>query len=172
MAKDLLQVIDEEHATIKQMFRDLENDPNDMNELISFLVTHEVAEEAVPFPKARKLPGGEQVVDDRIDEQAKAEEELDRIEEIKDKNERLAALKQLEDDVLEHAAEEEQTVYKLLGEQCSKEELEEMGEKFLKIKSMAPTHPHPSAPDKPPGNKILGPAAGLADRLRDAVKRM
>jgi hypothetical protein len=34
---------------------------------------------------------------------------------------------------------------------------------------MAPTRPHPFAPDKPPMNKILTAGAGLVDRMRDAL---
>ncbi|HUR08087.1 MAG TPA: hypothetical protein VM347_36465 [Nonomuraea sp.] len=41
--------------------------------------------------------------------------------------------------------------------------------KVQAIKKIAPTRPHPSAPDTPPGNKLLGPATGLIDRLRDAL---
>lgn len=36
-------------------------------------------------------------------------------------------------------------------------------------KKMAPTRPHPSAPDTPPGNKLLGPGVGLVDRARDLL---
>jgi hypothetical protein len=36
-------------------------------------------------------------------------------------------------------------------------------------KKMAPTRPHPAAPDTPPANKLLAPGAGLVDRLRDAL---
>jgi hypothetical protein len=36
---------------------------------------------------------------------------------------------------------------------------------------MAPTHPHPNAPDTPPGNMVLGPVAALADRFRDAMRK-
>lgn len=39
------------------------------------------------------------------------------------------------------------------------------------VKQMAPTRPHPSAPDGPPGNKIVGSVTGLLDRMRDAVSR-
>jgi hypothetical protein len=45
----------------------------------------------------------------------------------------------------------------------------ELGEKFEKSKKLAPTRPHPSAPDRPPANKILGPGVGLIDRMRDAL---
>jgi hypothetical protein len=32
-----------------------------------------------------------------------------------------------------------------------------------------PTHPHPSAPDHPPLNKVLGLGAAVIDKARDAV---
>jgi hypothetical protein len=48
-------------------------------------------------------------------------------------------------------------------------ELRTRGEKFERSKRMAPTRPHPSAPDKPPANKILGPGVGLIDRMLDAL---
>jgi hypothetical protein len=38
-----------------------------------------------------------------------------------------------------------------------------------RAKKMAPTRPHPSAPDTPPANKLLAPGTGLVDRLRDAL---
>jgi hypothetical protein len=52
---------------------------------------------------------------------------------------------------------------------CSEQDLVELGEKFEKAKKMAPTRPHPMAPDHPPANKILGPGAGLIDRMRDVL---
>lgn len=36
-------------------------------------------------------------------------------------------------------------------------------------KKLAPTRPHPSAPDHAPLNKLLGPGAGLVDRMREAM---
>jgi len=52
---------------------------------------------------------------------------------------------------------------------CDGAELTELGKKFERAKKMAPTRPHPSAPDKPPANKILGPGVGLIDRMRAAL---
>jgi hypothetical protein len=46
-----------------------------------------------------------------------------------------------------------------------------MGAKVESVKKMAPTRPHPTAPDEPPGDKILGPVTGLLDRMRDAVTK-
>lgn len=52
---------------------------------------------------------------------------------------------------------------------CSPEALDELGEKTRRAKKTAPTRPHPSAPDTPPGNKLLGPGVGLVDRARDLI---
>ena len=45
-----------------------------------------------------------------------------------------------------------------------------MGERYERAKASAPTHPHPHAPNTPPGNVVLGPIAALADRIRDAAR--
>jgi hypothetical protein len=37
-------------------------------------------------------------------------------------------------------------------------------------KATAPTHPHPKAPNQPPGNILLGPIAAIIDRARDAAR--
>jgi hypothetical protein len=36
---------------------------------------------------------------------------------------------------------------------------------------MAPTHPHPRAPDTPPGNLVAGAAAGAIDKAEDTGKK-
>ena len=51
----------------------------------------------------------------------------------------------------------------------SQDELLDTGKKVEAVKKMAPTRPHPSAPDEPPSNKMLRPVAGPFDRTRDAV---
>jgi predicted ArsR family transcriptional regulator len=38
-----------------------------------------------------------------------------------------------------------------------------------RVKKMAPTRPHPSAPDEPPGDKLLRPVSGFFYRMRDVV---
>jgi hypothetical protein len=37
-------------------------------------------------------------------------------------------------------------------------------------KKVAPTHPHPHAPNSPPGNLAVGPVLALVDRVRDAAQ--
>ena len=72
-------------------------------------------------------------------------------------------------EVREQVAEEEGQLFPQLRSVFTVEELLELGAKVERVKSMAPTRPYPSAPDRPPGDKLLGPIAGLFDRMRDAL---
>jgi hypothetical protein len=45
--------------------------------------------------------------------------------------------------------------------------LAELGDKVQAAKDRAPTRPHPSAPTRPPLNKLIAPGVGLVDRVRD-----
>jgi len=47
----------------------------------------------------------------------------------------------------------------------------ELGEKMAEAKAMAPTHPHPNAPNTPPGNIVAGPLAAIADKVRDFLRQ-
>ena len=49
-------------------------------------------------------------------------------------------------------------------------ELEALGKAIRSAKKVAPTRPHPRAPDQPPGNIIAGGVAAVMDKGRDAMK--
>lgn len=76
---------------------------------------------------------------------------------------------QLKLEVSEHVRDEKAGCSPLLVAACTTEALDELGDKVRTAKKTAPTRPHPSAPDTPPGNKLLGPGAGLVDRARDLL---
>lgn len=142
-------------------------------DLVHTLVRHEVAEEEIVFPEARKvLPNGDSIVDQRISEQSEAEELLSKMEKGGDNDPDFAAnLTKLREAVLAHAESEEKTVFGPMAHAVDRERLDKLGDRFAKAKQMAPTHPHPHAPDTPPGNMALGPVAALADRVRDAMRK-
>jgi hypothetical protein len=72
--------------------------------------------------------------------------------------------------VLAHASAEEASTFPLLEEMEDDESRRALGGRYELAKAKAPTHPHPHAPDSPPGNVILGPVAAFFDRARDAVR--
>jgi hypothetical protein len=48
--------------------------------------------------------------------------------------------------------------------------LDELGKRMEKAKKLAPTRPHPRAPDQPPGILAAGMVAAVMDRARDMVR--
>ncbi|MEV1145811.1 hemerythrin domain-containing protein [Micromonospora sp. NPDC049799] len=56
-----------------------------------------------------------------------------------------------------------------LREVASTEELIRLGNRLEIAEEAAPTRPHPGTPATPPWNRIVEPAVGVVDKLRDAV---
>lgn len=175
---DLISVIVSDHRAVEQVFAELESGQGGTDHrrdladhVIAELVQHSVAEEQHMYPAAREvLPDGDSVADHELEEHAEAErvmKDLDGVEATDPKFDEL--LGKLMSDIRHHIEDEEQNLLPRLQEACSREQLEDLGEKVLRAKKMAPTRPHPSSPDKPPANKLLAPGAGLVDRLRDAL---
>ena len=65
----------------------------------------------------------------------------------------VTAFHRLRDEVLAHASAEEASAFPILETATTEAERLELGTKYEKAKDKAPTHPHPHAPDTPPGNK-------------------
>jgi hemerythrin superfamily protein len=140
-------------------------------QVITELVKHSVAEEEYLYPAARKhLPNGDEIADMEISEHALAEETMKELDGMSPSNlDYLTKVRKLAGQIREHAGKEEADLFPALASMMSPEERLELGQKIEKAKSMAPTHPHPSAPDRPPMNKLLGPGVALVDRVRDAI---
>jgi hemerythrin superfamily protein len=133
------------------------------------LVRHSVAEEAEVYPRIRERIDSAEA-DKLIHDQSEAELTMKRLEKLDaDQPEFEAELQKLISEIKAHVAEEERVAFPRLREVFSADELAEMGRKVEAVKKTAPTRPHPSAPDQPPGNKALGPMAGLVDRIRDSL---
>ncbi|MER6349880.1 hemerythrin domain-containing protein [Streptomyces sp. NPDC001595] len=135
------------------------------------LVRHSVAEEAHLYPAVRAhLPNGDAMADQEIDDHSKAErimKDLEGCDADDPEFDRLVGM--LMSEIRSHVADEEQNLFPLLRQACPAETLDELGDKVRQAKKMAPTRPHPSAPDRPPANKLLAPGMGLVDRMRDAL---
>jgi hemerythrin superfamily protein len=132
-------------------------------------VRHSVAEEAEVYPRVKEKVS-EAEAERAKQEHAEAEITMKRLESLQPEDpafdEQLATLMR---EIREHVAEEEGQMFPHMRTIFSAEELMEMGARVERVKKMAPTRPHPSAPDQPPGDKALGPVAGLFDRMRDAL---
>ncbi|MFF7236738.1 hemerythrin domain-containing protein [Streptomyces collinus] len=135
------------------------------------LVRHSVAEEAYLYPAVREhVKGGDALADKELEDHAGAEKIMKDIEGLDADDPQFDTLMtRLMSEIRSHVEDEEQNLFPMLQAACSPEALDELGDKVRRAKKTAPTRPHPTAPDKPPANKMLAPGAGLVDRLRDAM---
>jgi hypothetical protein len=69
-------------------------------------------------------------------------------------------LRRLMELIRHHVSEAESDLLPRLAEVLSPAELDDLGQRVLRAKAVAPTRPHPTAPDAPPEDRILGPARG------------
>ncbi|WP_340373879.1 hemerythrin domain-containing protein [Streptomyces sp. SS7] len=167
-----------DHREVEELFGRIEAMPGAGQELRDLvdevtieLVRHSVAEEQYLYPAVRKyVEGGDRLADKEIADHAEVEKLLKELEKTETDAPRMRPLlRQLVDDVSAHIRDEEDNLFPMLTRSCSPEALDELGDQVRRAKSMAPTRPHPSAPDTPPANKLLAPGAGLVDRARDFV---
>ncbi|MGW1952888.1 hemerythrin domain-containing protein [Streptomyces sp. NPDC001920] len=174
-------VIDElvtDHREVEELFGRIEALPSGdkdrkvyAEQVTMELVRHSVAEEEYLYPAVREhVAGGDTLADRETEDHSKAEQIMKDLEgcEAGDPDfDRLVGM--LMTEVRSHIADEEQNLFPRLRAACPPEALDQLGDKVRTAKKMAPTRPHPAAPDKPPANKLLAPGAGLVDRMRDAL---
>ena len=175
---DMVSVLTRDHAEIKDYFRqieaasDAETRRTVADKLTAEVARHSVAEEMYVYPAARDaLPNGDQLIDEEIKEHAEAEELLKRWEGMDaDDPEFMTVFGQIKQGLLHHIDEEEEPkLFPQMQAALSAEQLADLGEKITKAKKLAPTRPHPSAPDQPPMDKVLGAPMGIIDRIRDKM---
>ncbi|MDQ1730555.1 MAG: hypothetical protein QOK10_714 [Pseudonocardiales bacterium] len=179
--QDVIDILIKDHREVERMFLELETlrglsddatrarRKDLVDQATIELVRHSVAEEAEVYPRVKERVS-EQEAEHAKQEHAEAEQTMKRLESLQPDDpgfdQELATLMR---EIREHVAEEEGEMFPHMRAIFTPEELVEMGTQVDRVKRIAPTRPHPSAPDEPPGDKMLGPVAGLFDRLRDAV---
>jgi hemerythrin superfamily protein len=174
--QDIVDDIITDHREVEEVFTEIEKGAGGakrdlVEHVIAELVRHSVAEEQYLYPVARRvLPDGDKLADHELEEHAEAERVMKSLEQTDADDPEFDELtRKLIDAVRHHIEDEEKDLLPKLREACDSADLRDLGEKFERSKKMAPTRPHPSAPDRPPANKILGPGVGLIDRMRDAL---
>ncbi|HEV2888731.1 MAG TPA: hemerythrin domain-containing protein [Jatrophihabitans sp.] len=179
--RDVIEILTHDHREVEQMFAELDSlrgaadeqsrtRRKDVAEQVTIeLIRHAVAEEAAVYPKVKEKVSQAEA-ERALREHAEAERTLKRLEKLRAEDPGFEVeLQTLMTEIREHVAEEENEMFPHMRTIFSQEELVKIGQQVEAVKKIAPTRPHPSAPDKPPGNLMVGPVAGLFDRLRDAL---
>lgn len=175
---DILAVLQSDHDEVRALFARLESAPVGQrgelfSEIVSFLARHETAEEMIVYPTLRDAaPQGDRIAEARLSEEQEGEELMAEMEQMDPaSDEFLKSFRKLHEEVEEHASHEEQEVFPRLREYCDAEQRRTMGGRFDTAKKTGPTHPHPEAPNRPPGLLALGPVAAMFDRGRDTARK-
>jgi hemerythrin superfamily protein len=173
---DVVDLLIHQHSQIRDLFEEVETHigaerQDAFTRLIRLLAVHETAEEEIIHPLARHtLPGGEKIIDDRLQEERTAKEMLVRIEEMDPQSPRfLTELDNLRIAVLTHArAEERYEFHRMRGELGDVQRRALAGAVKL-AEAIAPTHPHPGV-ESATMNLLAGPIAAVTDRVRDLIR--
>ena len=175
---DIIDLLIDDHRAVARLFDrfDLDLGTEDreglFRQLTTALVQHEVAEEVTVYPVLRKLgDAGEAQADARIGEQSESEARLRSMERLDVMSDAFTdSLIELCTAVLQHAHAEENEVFPYLRGATSPSDRAQMAGEYERARQTAPTHPHPHAPNTPPGNLIVGSITAVTDRVRNALR--
>ena len=78
-------------------------------------------------------------------------------------------MSELREKLHHHATDEENEQFPQLRARVPHDKLVKMREQVQTAKKIAPTRPHPSAPNSEVFHKMVGPGVGLMDRVRDKL---
>ncbi|NMI01205.1 hemerythrin domain-containing protein [Pseudonocardia acidicola] len=175
--QDVVTVLVDQHNQVRNLFGELNTTTGDrkrelFEDLVRLLAVHETAEEEVVHPVARrKIEGGEQVVETRLEEEDQAKRALAELYDLgvdhPEFGDKLTAFEQA---VEQHATREESEEFARLRAALSADELQRMAGAVRAALATAPTRPHPGSPESAAGNLLAGPPLAVFDRIRDALR--
>jgi hemerythrin superfamily protein len=174
---DVVDELTTDHREVTALLDELldTSDPQTRRDMadtaITELVRHSVAEEMYVYPAMRKyLPDGDKAVEHDVEEHKELEQTMKRLENVDVSSAEFdQALRNLEEVLRDHVQDEESEQFPELRRRVPQEELVELAGKVETAKKLAPTRPHPGAPNNELFHKLVGPGVGLVDRLRDKL---
>jgi len=176
--RSMLDVLVDDHHTLAMLYEQLAADDLAAPErqplvdvLVAVLSRHLSAEEQYLYPTVRAvLPDGDRVADHEL---AEDQEMLHALRELHSVARDDPAVPALVDAVWlrvrEHCRRASREIFPQLRERCSEQELIRLGNRVEIARAAAPSRPYPATPSTPPANKLVDPALGVLDKVRDAV---
>ncbi len=172
---DVVDVLTDDHRQIEEWFQEYDrattaDDKQRLaNNIVIELVRHMEVEEQFVYPRARQvIPGGDQIIDQAISQHSRAEKIMNQLDGKNPGDADFDALAhELMGVIREHFDEEVNRWFPQLRASLSAEETKKLAETVRNAKKVAPTRPHPAAPDRPPFNVLIGSGAAVVDRVRD-----
>lgn len=177
---DALKLLTQDHRNVERLFKTYERTGEGASKqkqrlsdrIIRELSMHAAIEEHLLYPTARELSErlDEQVLE-ALEEHHLAKGTLVELEKMSPRDERFdAKMAVLMENIRHHVEEEEGELFPRLKRLLDRAELAVLGEAMEEAKKKAPTHPHPMAPDSPPGNVVSDALAKILDSGKDLVR--
>jgi hemerythrin-like domain-containing protein len=185
---DAIALLTRDHREVEALFKQFEkltdravkSKKNIVTKIIRELAIHSAIEEMLFYPAVRMAgmkadtragEGAADTVLESLEEHHIVKWTLSELEKMKPDDERFDAKVQvLMESVRHHIEEEQDELFPKAKTLLGQEMLEELGERMAKAKKLAPTRPHPRAPDQPPGNMVAGAMSAVLDRTRDLAR--
>ena len=175
--QDVVDVLTTDHREVRDLIERIltSQDPTERRDLtdivIAELVRHSVAEEMHVYPAMKQhLPDGDQAVEHDVEEHEELEKMMKELESVDASDPQFIALvRKLETTLADHISDEESDHFPQLRSRVPRDEMVALAEKVESAKKIAPTRPHPGAPNDELFHKMAGPGVGLVDRLRDKL---
>ena len=141
--------------------------------LVATLTRHLSAEEQYLYPCVRAvLPDGGPLADHELAEDAAMLSTLKRLHGTAADHPGYPGLVEtITRQVARHARRATAELFPYLRERCTDNELVRLGNRVEIARAAAPTRPHPATPLTPPVNKVIDPAIGVVDKVRDLLGR-
>ncbi|MFF7635198.1 hemerythrin domain-containing protein [Kitasatospora sp. NPDC008050] len=171
---DVVEELTEDHRTAVRLFEALRAlAPGDgrrreaADEFTIELVRHSVAEEQFLYPALREdVAGGDTLADRGVADHERIERLLKELEDADPADTGFDDLVGvIAAELTAHIEDTERNLLPALAQACSAERLDELGDLVRTAKALAPTRPHPGAPDW----KLLAAGTCLVDRARDLL---
>jgi hypothetical protein len=169
----MLDLLEEDHHLIAQLCSRAATSRDAAEVLVATLARHLSAEEQYLYPTVRSvLPDGAPIAEHEVAADAELLVALRRLHTTRTQDAaRRDALAAVTAHVRSHADRTGGEMFRRLRERCTGGELVRLGNRVEIARSAAPTRPHPGTPSTPPLNKIVDPAVGVVDKVRDALTR-
>ncbi|KAF7532799.1 hypothetical protein G7054_g7625 [Neopestalotiopsis clavispora] len=176
------QVIQEDHRQLEYCYRRIK-DAQDADEKSRFqnafiweLTRHSISEELVVYPEIEnRISGGQAIAnEDRQQHQVfhQLKNKLYEFQKLSPTDPNFSPLlESIYQDLQQHIAQEESDDLVALEQAISSAESSQLRTLFERTKAFTPTRSHPSAPNKPPFETVVGLMTAPVDKLRDLFRK-
>ncbi|KAJ5595141.1 uncharacterized protein N7459_001349 [Penicillium hispanicum] len=179
MTSRIIDVIKTDHRDLEDYYNKIlhsttnEEKARWQNQFTWELARHSIGEELVVYPQfEKKLPDGRAMADKDRGEHQSVKEQLKKFQNIEPSDPQFEpTITALMQDLLEHIKEEESQDLPKLEEQLTTQESGDLSKSFGRTKMFVPSRSHPSAPDKPPFETVIGLMAAPIDHLSDLFRK-